>query len=197
MSGKSKNVLKGLLVGVIVLLVIVSVGGSIALHGNTIVAWWLPLTICGVMALASATVLWRIWMRLTGSVSFFPNFICQAVFAWSLLLFGFYVTNYGFASEASKHVEDVTVEGVYSKTHYKSRRVGRGRYVRGEPYKVYYMEVSLADGRLKELSVTRDESRRLRKGTVLPLTFERGFWGAPVIKRQGLHVDVPHSSYRP
>ncbi len=192
----SKHKFKGLRVGLIVFLFIIFVGGTIGFHENTIVEWWMPLSVCGVLSVVSGCVLWRVWCQLTGSGRFLLNFLCQTAFAWALLLFGFYLTNYCFAREASKHVEEVTVERVYSKTRYHSRRVGRGRYVRGEPYKVYYMEVTLADGRLKELSVNSDESRRLHKGTVLSLTLERGLWGVPVIKREGSHIDVTPSSYR-
>ena len=43
---------------------------------------------------------------------------------------------------------------VYSETRYRSKRVARNRYTRGEPYKVYFMDARLSDGRECKRSIS-------------------------------------------
>ena len=80
---------------------------------------------------------------------------------------------------------------VFSKTRHRTRRVGRNRMAPGEPYKVYYLDLRLPDGRLKEMSATLGQYNRRHKGDTVALPVERGLFGVPVIKRRGRKTEVP------
>jgi len=109
------------------------------------------------------------------------------VFLSGLLIgLNFMLTDFSSLPEVKAEVVDK-----YSETHYRSRRVGRNRYTRGEPYKVYYLDLRLPDGRLKEMSATLGQYNRRHKGDTVALPVERGLFGVPVIKRRGRKTEVP------
>jgi hypothetical protein len=43
---------------------------------------------------------------------------------------------------------------IYSETRHRTKRVARNRYTRGEPYKVYFMDVRLPDGQKHKRSIS-------------------------------------------
>ncbi len=111
-------------------------------------------------------------------------------------LFAFYFCNSYFASHDTAHMERVAIERRFRETHYKTKRISRRTYGRGEPYQQYYIEVRFEDGRTKKLSVKFDTYRRLKSQDTIQLKMERGLWGLPVIRRKGANIEVPHSGYR-
>ncbi len=75
------------------------------------------------------------------------------------------------------------VERLYTETHHRSKRVGRNRYVKGEPYKVYYMEVSLPGGWRKPIHLDRARYSATHLGDTIAIPVGRGLFGLSVIKR--------------
>lgn len=166
-----------------VLALMVFGGGAAFFYANTLVEWWLPLAV----ALCAALLAWvlmkgwleRRWTDAPGWERFAGHF------PLSLLLAGFVIlgANYAGADDATLHEEQVSVERKYSEKHYRSRRVGRGRYARGEAYYEYKVEVRFADGRGKSFELPLSEYNRVRRGGTMTLRLERGMLGWPVIKR--------------
>lgn len=175
-----KNTIGYVRIIVLVLLSLIFYGGAMGIYGMTIVNPVWVIIISVMVAAMSGVVLWRLWPCVTGSERFVWNFICQTLFAAGLLMFVFFAGNYFLPSRSDAHQEKVIVEKVYSEERYRSKRVGR-RYVRGEPYKVYYMQVEFQDGRRKDLSITPGKAARLHKGDPLTLNVRKGFLGVPVI----------------
>ncbi len=69
----------------------------------------------------------------------------------------------------------------YSETHYRSRRVGRNRYTRGEPYKVYKVQFRLDNGSLRTFQLPLSRYNKLRIGSAATLHQGPGALGVPVI----------------
>lgn len=157
-------------------------GGSSVLYSDTLIEWWKPVAVCGLLAIISAFVYGKRWRRFT-QTDFAPvNFCLQAIVAFSLLIFAFFGVNYFFSDVSDRHTEIVKVERRYSETHYRTRRVGRRVVGRGEPYHVYFVEVRFRDGRLKSLPILKREYDRTHTGDSIPLDIEKGYLDIPVIK---------------
>lgn len=186
-----RDVVGALVAGGMIFLTIVFYGCAMGIHGETIVEWWIPVTVAVVMALVSGAVSGRFWARVTGSGSMLFNYLCHVVFSTGLFLTLFYGLNFAFADKNTEHYENAVVERKFSKTRHRTRRVGRNRMAPGEPYKVYYLDLRLPDGRLKEMSATLGQYNRRHKGDTVALPVERGLFGVPVIKRRGRKTEVP------
>ena len=168
---------------------------AVSIHSNTMIDGWLPAVGASVLAAISGTTLARIWQKITGSSKFAVNYICNLIFATGLLLALFYGCNFAFSRGATSEPHEAIVEKKYSKVRHHSRRVGRNRYVRGEAYNVYYIDVRFDNGRMKDLSMPFERYRRIHVGDTLSIPFEKGLFGIPVIKRRGTPVDAPQSDY--
>ena len=108
-----------------------------------------------------------------------------------------YLCNYAFADKSTLHKEPVVVERRYSEVRHRTKRISRRTYGRGEPYKVYYIDVRFpSTGKLKAISLQQRLYNRVRTGDTLSLDTEMGFLGFPVIIRHGAPIDIPPSSYR-
>lgn len=81
---------------------------------------------------------------------------------------------------------------VYSETRHRTKRVARNRYTRGEPYKVYYMDVRLPDGQERKRSISlerynrfaRSNHRRRQRPDSVDLHLTKGALGLTVIERE-------------
>ncbi|MDE6126569.1 MAG: hypothetical protein K2G30_06405 [Muribaculaceae bacterium] len=166
-----------------VLAVMATGGGAAFFYANTLVEWWLPL----VVALCAALLFWvlmkgawaRWWPGAYGWLRCVAHFAIFAPLAAFVLL----GANYAGADDATLHGERVEVERKYREKHYRNRRVGRNRYVKGEPYYTYKVEVRFADGRLKTLDYPLERYNCVRQGAPLTLEMEAGLLGWPVIRR--------------
>lgn len=177
---KSINV-RGTAIIVVVLLIWLLAGGlAMAIYSHTVVELWIPLSICSVAALLSGIWLWKPWRKMTDSDLFLPNYICHFVFSGVILLAVFFSLN-RFLASGPEYDEQVKVERKYSEKKYRNRRVGRNRYVRGEAYYEYYAEISLPDGRVKQLRLELPAYNRTRTGSTMTIRLRSGFFGFPVI----------------
>lgn len=179
---KSRNILRVVAQISVGIIFFIFIGGSMALYQNTLIKWWIPVSVTAAMALISAGLMHRRWRRLTGSDSTIFNFICHAAFSFSLFLFAFFAGNYFFADDDTKHTEEVVVEKRFREERHRTRRAGRRTVRTGEVYYEHYIDVRFSDGRIKTLHVSDKKSRSIRTGATLPLEVEMGYFGIPVIK---------------
>lgn len=156
---------------------------AVIIYANTLVEWWIPLSITAVAAAALWMPLkgaWRKWLQTesgwTPPVTHFAAFILGGC---ALLL----ALNYFCADDSTIHREDATVVSKETHKRHHSRRVGRRRYTTGEPYYVYDLNLQFADGRTKSLRVDASRYNRTRTGATLTLPMEKGLLGWPVIMR--------------
>ena len=94
----------------------------------------------------------------------------------------FYALNFCFVSKSSLHTERAVVS-VSTPRPTTAASVGRNRYVKGEPYKVYYMEVSLPGGWRKPIHLDRARYSATHLGDTIAIPVGRGLFGLSVIKR--------------
>lgn len=193
---KSVSAARYFFIGLLIVALLIFIGGSMAIYSNTIVNPWIPIAGAAIIALVSVPPCARWWKFVTQCRQPWVNGLCHVIFTGSLLLFVFYFSNFYFAKHDTIHTERAVIERLYSETHYKTKRISRRTYGRGEPYQQYYMEVRFEDGRSKNLSLKLDDYRRLMRMDTVQLKMERGLWGIPVIRREGCNIEVPKSSYR-
>ena len=151
----------------------------------------MALSCCGGMLLGAAVT--PLIMRLNISSSPALNFIMGVIVASGVLAGGFYITNFAWADASTGHGERAVVERKYSEKHYHTRRVGRNRYVRGDAYYQYYLELRYANGYKLPLEVKLPRYRRVSAGDTVSVTIQRGLYSIPVVK------SVPadnHTGYR-
>lgn len=147
------------------LAVIIFYGTALTLFGMTLVR---PVWIVGasvVLAAVTAVAFWQKWEALTRTGSVALNVACHLVAATGLFMAVILGINY-FGRHASESVPvRAAIVKVYSETRYRSKRVSRNRYTRGEPYKVYFMDVQLPDGSQRKRSISlRFYNRYARSG---------------------------------
>lgn len=174
-KAKDKGGLRTGAVVVLLLLSILGYGCALALVEITLAppaALWLA----GV-ALAAATGLWgrHFVARVTG---FRQLWLCHLVFVAVMTgVFtgsGLLVNRLG-GGEA--HETEAEITRVYSETRYKTRRVTRRTYARGESYKVYFAEIDLGHGVRRPVPIDRGRYRRLRPGMRVSVGLCRGALG--------------------
>lgn len=175
----------------VLLAVIVFYGVAVALFGMTLVRPLWIVTASVIFAVATAIPLSKRWAVLTGTSKGIVNALCHIVAVTGLCMVVILGVNY-FARDTN---EAVTVRAevlrVYSETRYRSRRVARNRYTRGEPYRVYYMDVRLPDGRERQRSISMQQyNRYARTGHIrsqrpdsIDLRLTPGALGLTVIER--------------
>lgn len=171
--------------------VIIFYGIALTLFRMTLVS---PMRIIGAsLALAAVTalVLRRKWKTITGTANALINLICHLVAVTGLCMALILGVNY-FGRDTS---DSVTVRAevvrVYSETRHHMKRVARNRYTRGEPYKVYYMDVRLPDGRECKRSISlqrynrfaRSNYRRHQRPDSVDLHLTKGALDMTIIER--------------
>lgn len=164
-----------------ILSVMLFYGFSMALYGHTLVEWWEPLGI----ALTAVLVIWFLlrgfWGKVWRGVNPYVALLGHMVVMTGVVLFLILGLNFWFADDTTLHTEEVTVEERLQEKHYHTKRVGRNRYRRGNPYYKYILRVRFDNGRLKEIEVPLKRYNRTRTGGKMTLDLETGLWGYPVI----------------
>lgn len=110
-------------------------------------------------------------------------FVADSVFAMAL----FYIVNFCFAGKET--AEPAVVVRVYSEERHHKRRVGRGRYVNGDAYRVYQADVALREGWRKTIALTPRGFAGLHQGDTVFLNVARGLFGFDVTK--GIAAETP------
>lgn len=144
------------------LTVIMLYGLSLALFSMTLVDLWKIATISIATALATGLTMHSKWIKLTRCRYKTINFLCHTVATTALVASAILSINYFMRNDELAHIETVPVERIYTKTRYHSKRISRKVYTRGEPYKVYFMEIRLPDGSSKNIEIPFRNYSRLR-----------------------------------
>lgn len=144
----------------VVVAVIVFYGLAVTLMPMTLVnpAW----IISGSVALAALTAVpfWQKWEAITRTRNIAVNVVCQLVAATGMFIAVILGVNYFARDISDSAVVRAEIVKVYTETRYRSKRVARNRYTRGEPYTVYFMDVRLPDGRVCKRSLSRESYNR-------------------------------------
>ena len=178
-KGKSKRATVVMIIAVVLILVLA--GGAMFFHSRSLVPSSYIIFPTVALGFIFSYLLKGVAFKISGNRNFLINYLFQGVFLSALFSFLILSGNFSIAG-TGHHTEEVTVERLYTKTQYKTRRVGR-RYVgRGEPYKVYYMEIVFPDGKKKEVHIGQKGFGRNKKGEKFKLEIENGLFGIPVIK---------------
>lgn len=157
-------------------------GLACTLQNNTLIEWWKPISLCLSLAVALGLLLRRATSVLLNLKSPLLNYIIATLFALAVTTGAFYSINYFYSYPTTQEQYLVKVIGKYSQERHRSRRVGRGNYVRGEKYMVYYMALELPDGRRKDIGISAGEYVKTRVGAEIRMSVETGALGVPVIK---------------
>lgn len=172
--------------------------GAYSLSQYTLAGFFIPSMCAAALSLLSGVVLWksRIWLWLTRSEKFLPNYLAHSVCIGILGLSLFYICNYAFADDENGETRHGVVEKKFIKVRHKSRRAGRNRYTQGEAYNVYYIKVRFENGMAKELQAEHNRYAGLHEGDTLQLFVSDGLFGIPVIKYNHVAKYINRNSYR-
>lgn len=143
----------------------------------------------------TAVPLWKFWSRLTTVRNRWVASLIHIAAITPLVITAVLGINYYAAPADAFTPVGTEVSKVWSETHYRSKRVSRNRYTRGEPYNMYYAEIVLPTGRRKEINITRTQLSRLHAGDSVTVSVGRGALGLQVM-RYGVRPRVPESGYR-
>lgn len=151
----------------VIFAVILCYGIALALFGMTLVnPWWivaLSIVFAGISVFFLRNK--KNWSVLTGTSSVTINVLCHLVTATGLFMALILGVNY-FCRDTSRTVTvRAEIVRVYSETRYRSKRVARNRYTRGEPYKVYFMDARLPDGRECKRSISIQRYNRYARNS--------------------------------
>ena len=142
----------------------------------TLVAMWIPLACGALVALLTLVAVRRgrgvVWC------------CCYALLMTGLVADLALGANYGWRDSAAARRETCAVERVYSETRHRTKRINRRTVGRGEPYKVYYMDVRLPGGYTRKRSLTLSEYNSMaRKRTPsVTVTVTPGLFGLSVLE---------------
>lgn len=172
-----------LTIGIILLLVaLFLLGGALWLLGNTLVEWWIPVTIAVVPAAVTAMPLLPRWQWLFGFRKAIATLPIHLFFMSSVVFFMLLGVNYWGTDKSTAHTEHTTVVAKFRKEHTRYRRVSRNHRVPDGKYHTWHLTLQFADGRTKNMEVPFSTYRNTRKGATRDLSIERGLFGMQVIK---------------
>ncbi len=161
-----------LIIGALLLLIAGTV--AVSLLGYTFVNPWIFIGIVVLAGAATGSVAHRVWSKLTGTNKFYINFPLHLV-AFTVLVSAMILTvNYAAADFDNLPREKVIVNKRLTKTRYHTKRITTRRYTRGEPYKAYYLKLTLADKSLKEIPVRKDIYDNAHEGDTATVAIGRG-----------------------
>lgn len=163
------------------ILTVISGGGAAFFMGRTLMSAMYIVVPSVAFGFILSYLLIGVSYRISGSRNFLMNYIGAGVFLSAIAALMFLMGNFTLKG-TERHIEEATVERVFSRKEHHTRRVGRRYVSSGQSYKVYYMELVFRDGQKKQIRLGRNPSQRYRKGTRLELSVEKGLFGIPVIK---------------
>ena len=153
----------------------IALAAIITLAGLTLVEWYWPV---GAAVIAGCGIGYVLRKRINGGGV--VQYIIVPVYVALILAGAFYSLNYFFDDKSTQHMEQVLIERKYTKTRHRTERVGRHTRT-GPAYKVYFIDVTFADGRTKSLEIPLSRYKRIRTGQTTDLKLSKGLFGIPVI----------------
>lgn len=174
------------------LAVIIFYGISITLFGMTLIE---PVLIIGVSILFAAVTAFAFrqkWRMITSSDSVIVNVICHVFATTGLFMALILGVNYFGRNSSESTTVRAEIVKVYSENRYRMKRVARNRYTRGEPYRVYFMDVRLPDGRECKRSISLQRYNRFSRSTYMhrvrkdsvDLRLTKGALGMTILERE-------------
>ncbi|MDE6097966.1 MAG: hypothetical protein K2L80_09780 [Muribaculaceae bacterium] len=176
-----KNIIHWITAGLFVFLFMFAIGALMYTLEHTFVNCYVWFAVMALLGMVSSLPCVRFWQWVTGISGRFLCCVFHTLF-FTVFVSGMLLgLNFVLADTECLPVVEAEVAAKYSETRYRSRRVGRNRYVKGEPYKVYKVEFVLDDGRSKKFQVPLSRYNRLRQGSVAELHMGGGALGIPII----------------
>lgn len=180
-AAKDRGGLAALKILGFVLILILMGGIAIYLYSITIVKWWIPVVVASVISLGLWWIVNPIWVRALPEIPAIGRFVIH-ILTVTIFLTGAVL---GANRLGARHdsVEDLTatITKKYQEKRYHSRRVGRGRYVKGEHYYVYFIVLTLPDGKEKTQEVNPDTYIHTAINSEMQLKIATGLLFWPVI----------------
>lgn len=173
-----------------------SYAASYSLGNNTMTSFPVVTGVSFAVASAISFLAIPFWRKVTGSENTGINIAANIIFMTGLLAALFYTLNFAFSENATRHTEPAVVINKYIEVRHHSKRVSRNRYVRGEAYNVYYIDLTFENGSIKPFPLKQNLYSKISVGDTISVPVEKGLFGIPVIKRNGSSIDVRPSSYR-
>lgn len=167
-----------------VILILVAIAGSgilILMTGRTVgTVGWTVVAAAFLVSAITGRIMWKFWRQVTTGRTMWLNWSVHSLFFTVLLSASYFTINYFTATARPLVYERSVVTRVYSEQRHRSRRIGRRRYVQGEPYNVYKAEIESSRGSMTiDLNLTRYNS--LHRGDSLDLPFSSGIFGMQVL----------------
>lgn len=168
-------------IAIIIIVCVIMATAAWSLHERTLINPLLPAG-CGLaLGLATGLWMWKLSRYITDCSKMLPNMVCHTILFTILLTSLFYIINYTCADRDASYTENAAITAKHSSVHYHSRRVGRNRYTKGEPYNVYDIKIQFKDSTVRKLRVPLSKYNKYRNGAEIRLTMAKGLLGAPVI----------------
>ena len=180
--------LRGVRIGVGVLVLMVLIGWSMLLYRDAVIEWWIVPAVTLAVGLATGLHMWRLWRRLTGDDGRWWNYGCHVVFTVAGLTFAFFALNNMLADREGEHVEHGVVAGHFREERRKTRRVGRRYVATGEKYYVYKLKIELENGAEKFVQMDEGRYRRVHDGDSVSVPVMRGLLGVTVMETDSLKI---------
>lgn len=163
------------------LVAIMAAGAGMGAYDRTLVSWTVPLAVGVGGAAVSLPLVNVMWRRLTCESSLWINGGAHVLFFVTLFSSSFLLLN--LVTDPSTAVkEEVEVVKKFQKQH-QSRGGGRHRHHVRREWTTYHVTIKLADGREKTESVNIQRYNRIRSGSRMKITLEKGLLGPMVITR--------------
>lgn len=194
-KGKTAQVLRAVFGTILLIVVVMLYVGTYAMLHETLMPAWVPFMPAGIVALATGLLCAKWWRVLTGSRKRWINYCAHTAALTGVLAFAIVVSNKVFANPSPVKAS-VTVERIYNETHYKSKRVTRRRYTRGEPYKVYYAEIRFDNGQLRDCHIPKRVYDKLSCKRPAIIEMQEGFFGYPVFSPSTLSQPKEVKTYK-
>ena len=154
---------------------------SMILYADTVVEWWIVPAVTLAVGFATGLHMWRWWRWLTREDAMWINYLCHTVCSAIILTFAFFTLNTMLADRSSERIEAGVVKGHFREERRKTRRVGRRYVATGEKYYEYKLQIELADGQTKLVSVNNGRYRQVHNGDSLTVPVMDGLLGLTVI----------------
>lgn len=167
----------------IVAIGVISYIAAYALGNLTMISFPIAVGVSLIAAALAGITLLPVWQRWSGLSNPALNVLLATVILGGVISAGFYVSNFAFAKEETSHTEKAVITKKYRETRYRSKRVGRNRYVRGEQYYEYYFDVEYSNGRIKPMIVNAKRYSKARTGDTITVNIQQGLYGFAVVKR--------------
>lgn len=156
--------------------------GAYSLGNLTMVSFPIVVSVCVTGSAIIAVALTRLWPRFTGLSSPVANMTIATAIVGGFVTLIFYILNFTMADVATRHEVHAVVSGKYKEVRHRQKRVGRGRYVPGDPYNEYFLEISYPNGAVKPMLVKAEQYRLTDVGDSVKVNLCRGAFGFEVIK---------------